>query len=137
MAQCQVTLVDMEVVGVAGKTYRIACWRTNAATSALEAQIGADVDVASPGTGKQKISTGAVAWDLEAGRTYAFLIRCTDNSAIAVYTGGTAATGSIGTLLAGPPGVNNYVATAAVPAAAVALTSAAGVAECEITAIST
>jgi hypothetical protein len=134
LANVKVTAFSMWITGVAGKTYRLACWELGSTGLVIAAQIGAFVDVASPGTGKQKISSGAVAWNLDAGKHYAFTLHASDSSVVAAYTAGTTAAGSPGLFLTVPPAQNGCLTFAAAPALTVAGTSAVGQYETEIVA---
>jgi hypothetical protein len=130
MADARVTSMSYWITGVAGKTYRLGCFEMNAGDTALSTQIGSFVDVASPGTGRQKV-TGTMSWDLQAGKFYGFTLHCTDSSTIAAYSAGTTAAGSPGLWLTGPAAVNAAGTMTAVPANGVAVTTLTGSHETE------
>lgn len=135
LADITVSAYAFWVNAVAGKTYRLGCWELNAAGSALVVQVGAYADVASPGTGKQKISSGPLAWNLDAGKRYAFTVHTADASTMQGYTGGTTASGSPGMLLLVPPAMGGAASLASVPAAGLVANGTAGGFETEITAV--
>jgi hypothetical protein len=132
LADATVTSFAIHVTGVAGKTYRLGLFEMTTNGTILGTQVGSFVDVASPGTGKQKISSGTVAWNIDGGKVYAFTIHVSDSSNVAVYNAGTTAAGSPGMFLCVPPAHNGTLQLTVVPAVGAATTTATGSYETEI-----